>query len=96
MSEDIPKEIKENFEIISDNIKYPCYPNEDFQKSILDDDNLSNYTEENINIIFNEFFNLLSSCKNKYYEIVENNIHKFQDYCLGLNVKCMYYVFYFS
>ena len=91
----IPKEIKEEFTIISDNIKYPTYPDEDFQKSILDDNTLNNYTKKNTSQVFNEFFCLFTSCKNKFYEIIEKNLHKFQEYCSRLNEKSMFYVFYF-
>lgn len=47
MSQNIPKAIKDEFQIISTNIKYPTYKDVDFENSILDDATLNNYSEEN-------------------------------------------------
>ena len=63
MIEKIPKEIKEEFSIIKENIKYPTYPDNDFQKSILDEFNLGNYSKEKTKKDFNEFLIKFKSCK---------------------------------
>ena len=95
MSENIPKPIQEEFTILNKNIKYPTYPDQDFQNSILEDINLNNYSPENIKKSFQDFYTIFTNCKNITYKIIEKNLHNFQEYCLGLNEKAMTYVFYF-
>ena len=95
MLEIIPKNIRDEFTIINKDIKYPTYPDQDFQNSISDDKNLNNYTEENIKKSFTEFITIFNNCKNISYEIIEKNLHDIQQYCRNLNVKIMNYVFHF-
>ena len=95
MKEDIPKLIKEKFAVTSENIKYPTYPDEDFQNSISEDINLNNYSTENNKKTFNDFFSIYQSCKNKIYEIIKTNLNGFQEYCSTLNEKSIDYIFYF-
>ena len=95
MLEIIPKNIRDKFTIINKGIKYPTYPDQDFQNSISDDKNLNNYTEENIKKSFTEFITIFNNCKNISYEIIEKNLHDIQQYCRNLNVKIMNYVFHF-
>ena len=96
MFEEIPKRIKEEFIIVSENMKYPTFPDEEYQKSISEDQSLNNYSEENIQKTFNDFFTIYESCKSKFYEIVSNNLHNFQEYCENLNEKSINYIFYFN
>ena len=42
MLETIPKAIRDEFTIINKGVKYPTYPDQEFQNSILDDQNLNN------------------------------------------------------
>ena len=65
MNQEIPKSILEEFIIVTENIKYPTYPDEEFQKSISEEENLNNYSEQNINKSFNDFYVIFQSCKNK-------------------------------
>ena len=95
MLEIIPKAIRDEFTIINKGIKYPTYPDQDFQNSISDDKNLNNYTEENIKKSFTEFITIFNNCKNISYEIIEKNLHDIQQYCRNLNVKIMNYIFHF-
>lgn len=74
MSEEIPKGIIDNFTISNNNIKYPTYPDEDFQKSISDDPELANYSEENMKKAFNDFFVTFNNCKNATYEIIAKKL----------------------
>ena len=96
MTEEIPKQIQEEFTISSENMKYPTYPDEEYQKSISEDENLNNYSSENIQKTFDDFFSLYESCKNKTYDIISNNLHNFQEYCENLNEKSINYIFYFN
>ena len=96
MTEEIPKQIQEEFTITSENMKYPTYPDEEYQKSISEDENLNNYSSENIQKTFDDFFSLYESCKNKTYDIISNNLHNFQEYCENLNEKSINYIFYFN
>ena len=91
----IPKVIQEEFKIQNNNIKYPTYPDQDFQNSISDDLKFNNYTEENIKKTFNQFFTIFSNCKNSIYEIIGKNLHNIQEYCSNFNEKTMNYIFYF-
>ena len=43
MFEDIPKIIRDEFKILNKHIKYPTYPDQEYQNSILDDINFNNY-----------------------------------------------------
>lgn len=95
MAENIPKPIQDEFTILNKDIKYPTYPDQDFQNSILEDINLNNYSPENNKKVFIEFLTLFTNCKKLTYEIIEKNIHNFQEYCLDLNEKTMNYIFYF-
>jgi hypothetical protein len=52
MTEEIPKQIQEEFTITSENMKYPTYPDEEYQKSISEDENLNNYSSQNIQKTF--------------------------------------------
>ena len=96
MTEEIPKQIQEEFTISSENMKYPTYPDEEYQKSISEDENLNNYSSENIQKTFDDFFSLYESCKNKTYDIISTNLHNFQEYCENLNEKSINYIFYFN
>ena len=96
MQEDIPKLIKDEFVITSEDIKYPTFIDEDFQSSISEDPKLENYSEANIKKAFNDFFSIYESCKIKVYEIISNNLHNFQEYCSNLNEKSIDYIIYFS
>ena len=96
MAEEIPKQIQEEFTITSENMKYPTYPDEEYQKSISEEENLNNYSSENIQKTFDDFFSLYESCKNKTYDIISNNLHNFQEYCENLNEKSINYIFYFN
>ena len=89
----IPKSIREEFTITNKNIKYPTYPDEDFQQSILDSKKLKNYTKENIQKSFTEFITTFTNCKNMTYEIIENNLHNINIYCSSFNIKSMNYIF---
>ena len=91
----IPKAIQEEFTIINKNIKYPTFPDEDFQNSIKDDPNLNNYSNDNIKKTFNDFFSIFKSCKNSTQEIIGKNLHNIQEYCFDLKEKTIFYVFYF-
>ena len=96
MKDEIPKAIKAEFTIASDSIKYPTYLDDEFQKSISEEENLNNYTKENIKKSFDDFFQIFQSCKDKVYDIISNNLHNFQDYCRNINIKSINYVFYFN
>ena len=96
MKDEIPKAIKAEFTITSDSIKYPTYLDDEFQKSISEEENLNNYTKENIKKSFDDFFQIFQSCKDKVYDIISNNLHNFQDYCRNINIKSINYVFYFN
>ena len=96
MNQEIPKSILEEFIIVTENIKYPTYPDEEFQKSISEEENLNNYSEQNIKNSFNDFFVIYQSCKNKVYDIISKNLHNFQEYCMNLNEKCINYIFYLN
>ena len=96
MENEIPKAIKEEFKIVSENIKYPTYLDEEFQKSISEDANLNNYSEENIKKTFEDYFQIYKNCKDKVYNIISNNLHNFQDYCLNINEKSINFIFYFN
>ena len=95
MIEEIPKPIKTEFKLTSENIKYPTYLDEEFEKAISEEEKLDNYSEENTKKIFDEFFDKYESCKKKYFEITSENLHSFQEYCLNINEKSINYVFYF-
>ena len=95
MTEEIPNSIKENFTIISENIKYPKYPDEEFQQSISEEENINNYSAENTQKAFNDFFKIYQSCKDKVFDIISNNLHNIQEYSRSLNEKSINYVFYF-
>jgi hormone-sensitive lipase len=91
----IPKSIAEEFNIVTENIKYPDYLDEEFQESI-SDNKIDNYTEVSIQKIFKTFFSSLTNCKTKVYEIIGNNIHNIQEYCSNkLNEKIIIYILYF-
>ena len=96
MENEIPKAIKEEFKIVSENIKYPTYLDEEFQKSISEDANLNNYSEENIKKTFEDYFQIYKNCKDKVYNIISNNLHNFQDYCININEKSINFIFYFN
>jgi acetyl esterase/lipase len=95
MTEQIPYAIQNEFTIVNKNIKFPTYPDDEFQNSISEDTNLNNYTEENKKKAYNDFFTTFTNCKNSTYEIVEKNLHNMHEYCAGLNEKSMKYIFYF-
>ena len=96
MKNGIPEAIKNEFIIISDNIKYPTYLDEEFQKSISEDENLNNYSEENTKKAFDDFFQIYQNCKDKVYNIISNNLHNFQEYCTNIKEKSINFVFYFN
>ena len=96
MSQNIPKAIKDEFQIISTNIKYPTYKDVDFENSILDDATLNNYSEENKKKAFEDFFSLFKNCKNNFFEIVEKNMHNFQEYCESLDQKTFNFILHFK
>ena len=96
MKNGIPEAIKNEFIIISDNIKYPTYLDEEFQKSISEDENLNNYSEENTKKAFDDFFQIYQNCKDKVYNIISNNLHNFQKYCTNIKEKSINFVFYFN
>ena len=96
MSQSIPKSIQDEFIIVSNNIKYPTYKDLDFENSILDDANLNNYSEENKKKTFEEFFSLFKNCKNNCFEIVEKNMHNFQEYCESLEQKAFNFLLHFN
>lgn len=95
MTDQIPIAIQNEFTILNKNIKYPTYPDDEFQNSISEDTNLNNYSEENKKKAFNEFFTTFKSCKDSTYEIIKNNTHNIQEYCASLNEKTMNYIFCF-
>ena len=95
MTEKIPKAINDEFSIINENIKYPTYPDNDFQNSILDEFNLGNYSKENTKKYFNEFFRIFKSCKDSTYEIIDKNLHNIHKFCSDLKEKAMNYILYF-
>ena len=96
MTEEIPILIKDEFTIVTENIKYPTYPDEEFQKSISEEENLNNYSTQNIQETFNDFFSIYQSCQNKVYDIISQDLHNFQEYCEKLNEKCINYIFYLN
>jgi len=96
MTEEIPKQIQEEFTIVSENMKYPTYPDEEYQQSISEQENLNNYSEQNIQKAFTDFFTIYESCKIKVYDIISNNLHNFQEYCENLKEKSINYIFYFN
>ena len=96
MKNGIPEAIKNEFIIISDNIKYPTYLDEEFQKSISEDKKLNNYSEENTKKAFDDFFQIYQSCRDKVYNIISNNLHNFQEYCTNIKEKSINFVFYFN
>ena len=96
MSQNIPKSIQDEFQIISNNIKYPTFKDLDFENSILDDPNLNNYSEENKKRAFEEFFSLFKNCKNNFFEIVEKNNHNFLEYCESLEQKTFNFLLHFN
>ena len=96
MTEEIPSLIKDEFTIVTENIKYPTYPDEEFQKSISEEENLNNYSTQNIQETFNDFFSIYQSCQNKVYDIISQDLHNFQEYCENLNEKCINYIFYLN
>ena len=96
MKNGIPEAIKNEFIIISDNIKYPTYLDEEFQKSISEDENLNNYSEENTKKAFDDFFQIYQNCKDKVYNIISNNLHNFQEYCTNIKEKIINFFFYFN
>ena len=95
MSENIPKAIRNEFKILDKNIKYPTYPDKDFQNSIADNPNLNNYSNEKNKKAFNDFLIVFSNCKNITYEIIAKNLHNIQEYYNGLNLKTMNVIFSF-
>ena len=95
MFDNIPKAIQDEFTIINNNIKYPTFMDKVFQESISDDINFKNYSNNDIEKTFNDFFSIFNSCKNSTYEIIDKNLHNIQEYCLGLKQKTMNYIFYF-
>ena len=95
MTEEIPEAIKTEFTLTSENIKYPTYLDEEFEKAISEEAKMNNYSEENTKKIFDDYFKVYDSCKKKYYEIISKNLHNFQEYCLNINEKSINYVFYF-
>ena len=95
MTEKIPKEISDEFSIINENIKYPTYPDTDFQNSILDEYNLANYSKEKTKKDFKEFFRIFKNCKDLAYEIIDKNLHNIQKYFSDLNEKAMSSILYF-
>ena len=95
MSEILPKSIQDEFTIVNKNIKYPTYPDQDFQNSILDDQNFNNYSEDNAKKSFYDFITTFTTCKNITYEIIEKNLHGIQEYCRNMEIKLMNYIFYF-
>ena len=96
MSEVIPKAIRDEFSILNKNIKYPTYPDQDFQNSISDNQNFCNYTEDSIKKTFTEFINIFTNCKSITYEIIEKNLSNIQQYCYSLNsIKIMNFIFHF-
>ena len=96
MSQNIPKSIQDEFQIVSNNIKYPTFKDLDFENSILDDPNLNNYSEENKKRAFEEFFSLFKNCKNNFFEIVEKNNHNFLEYCESLEQKTFNFLLHFN
>ena len=62
MIENIPQAIRDEFTIVTTNIKYPTYPDKVFQDSITDDSILNNYSEENNKETFHEFLLLFYNC----------------------------------
>ena len=96
MFENIPKANRDEYTIINTNIKYPTYPDKDFQDSISDDSTLNNYSEENNKKAFEEFLLVFLNCKNITLEIIEKNIHNFQEYNnRELNLKTINFIFNF-
>lgn len=95
MVENIPQSIKDNFQITLENIKYPTYPDENFQTIVSDETNLNNYSKEKTHIAFSDFNSLLSRTKQLIYQIISTNMHNFQEYCHNLGEKTMFYVYYF-
>ena len=95
MIENIPQAIRDEFTIATTNIKYPTYPDKVFQDSITDDSILNNYSEENNKETFHEFLLLFSNCKSMTFEIIEKNLHNAQEYCHGLNLKTINFIFNF-
>ena len=96
MSQNIPKLIQDEFQIISTNIKYPTFKDLDFENSVSDDANLNNYSEENKKSAFEEFFSLFKNCKNNFFEIMEKNSHNFQEYCESLEQKTFIFLLHFN
>ena len=96
MKNGIPEAIKNEFIITSDNIKYPTYLDEEFQKLISEDKKLNNYSEENTKKAFDDFFQIYQSCRDKVYNIISNNLHNFQEYCTNIKEKSINFVFYFN
>ena len=95
MLENIPKSIRDEFKILNKHIKYPTYPDQDFQHSILDDINFHNYTDENIKNTFSQFLTIFTNCKNSTYDIIGKNLHNIQEYCYNLYEKTMCSIFSF-
>ena len=95
MYDEISNENKSDFTLLNKNIKYPTYPDEEFQNSILDNPELNNYSSENTKLAFKDFFQFFKNCKTSTNEIIERNTHKIQQYFLGINEKAMNYIFYF-
>ena len=95
MTEGIPEAIKTEFTFTSENIKYPTYLDEEFEKVISEEEKMNNYSEENTKKIFDDYFKVYDSCKKKYFEMVSKNLHNFQEYCSNINEKSINYVFYF-
>ncbi len=95
MYDEISNENKSDFTLLNKNIKYPTYPDEEFQNSILDNPELNNYSSENNKLAFKDFFQFFKNCKTSTNEIIERNTHKIQQYFLGINEKAMNYIFYF-
>ena len=94
MADNIPQGIKEQFDISSEEIKYPTYPDDNFLNSISDNINLDNYSEEKSRLAFSEFNSIFSKIKNMVYEIISTNMHNIQEYCSNLGQKTMFFVYY--
>lgn len=92
MSEKIPKSIRDIYEIVNQNIKYPTYPDEDFINSISENPIFENYTQKSIQKTLDDFNKLFLYCKNSIIEIITKNILNIQEYCLNLNLKTLEYI----
>ena len=87
--ESIPKKLLSEYNIHNETIKYATYEYEEFQKYLIDDENIS---EKNLIDNINEIKATIESFIDKYSNIIKDNKFGINEYMLQFNMKGLGYI----